>query len=517
MGAGLQEGPRKRNVAGGDIVVRNPATGDEVGRVPDMGAEDVVRLVRRASQAQPAWQNLPFADRARVMRDARTWLIENRKRVLSTVMQESGKVYEDALFFELFVVADALGFWARKAEGWLKRERVRSTSPLFFGKRLLVRYEPVGVVGVISPWNYPLTTGVGDAVPALLAGNAVVIKPSEAAPLSSLLAQEAFRAAGLPADVLQIATGGPRAGAALVDHVDMVMFTGSTAVGVQVGRRAAERLIPASLELGGKDPMVVLADADLERAADAAVYYAISNSGQLCCGVERVYVEERAHDEFVGRVVAKTRALRQGPPGGPGRTDVGAIVTPEQAEIIERQVADAVARGAQVLTGGAPAEGPGRFFEPTVLVGVTHEMDVMNEETFGPTIPIMSVRSADEAIEFANRSRYGLNSSVWTADATRGQELVERIDAGNGCVNDCVVNYLAVELPFGGRRDSGLGVRHGKEGIRMYCRQQAVLVTRRGPRRAPHMFPYSRRKTELIERLMALRWNSRSAARRLRR
>ena len=518
MGAGQESSklePRDGLVADASIVVHNPATGQMVGEVPDLPAGEVARIVTLARAAQPAWQNLSFKARARVMRDARMWLLDNRRRVLATVMRESGKTYEDALLFELFVVADALGFWASKAKVWLNRERVRTTSPMFIGRRLSIRYEPLGVVGVISPWNYPLTTGIGDAIPALMAGNAVVIKPSEAAPLSSLLAQEAMRAAGLPDEVLCVATGGPQAGAALVDHVDMVMFTGSTAVGIQVGRRAAERLIPCALELGGKDPMVVLADADLERAANAAVYYAISNSGQLCCGVERVYVDQAIHDQFAAKVAAKVQSLRQGPPGGPGSTDVGAIVTAEQAEIIDRQVKDAVAKGAEILTGGRPLPGPGRFFEPTVLVGVNHEMDIMNEETFGPTLPIMSVRDADEAIAFANRSRYGLNSSVWTADLDLGRRLVEQVDAGNGCVNDCVVNYLAGGLPFGGRRDSGLGVRHGRDGIRMYCKQQSICVSARVPRREPHMFPYSSRTTRLLEHSMALRWTTGPRVRRL--
>ena len=493
----------------GSIVVRGPATGKEIAQVPDLGPDAVAKLVARARSAQPAWEQLGFERRARILLDTRKWLMANRERVLQTVIDESGKAYEEALFFELFVVADAVGFWARKARPWLKDERVRSRSPLLLGKKMLVRYRPLGVVGVIGPWNYPLTTGFGDAIPALMAGNTVVVKPSDATPLSSLLVREALLAAGAPEDVLLVATGRAKAGAALVDHVDMVMFTGSTAVGRKVAERAGQRLIPVSLELGGKDPMLVLRGSDLERAANAAVYYGISNSGQLCCGVERVYVEDPVYDDFVARVLRKTQALRQGAPAGPGSVDVGAMVTARQAEIVSRHVGDAVRKGATILTGGKTLSAPGRFFEPTILTEVDHTMEVMTEETFGPVLPIMRVRDAEEAVELANECRYGLNSSVWTGDLERGERLIGRIEAGNGCVNDCVVNYLAPELPFGGLRDSGLGVRHGPQGIRMYCSQQSVLVTRRGRAREPHMFPYSERATRRIERLMTLRWGPR--------
>jgi acyl-CoA reductase-like NAD-dependent aldehyde dehydrogenase len=289
----------------------------------------------------------------------------------------------------------------------------------------------------------------------------------------------------------------------------MVMFTGSTATGKKVMARAAERLIPVSLELGGKDPMIVLSDANLERAANLAVQWAMSNSGQICMSVERVYVEEPVYDAFVSKVVTKVRRLRQGVPGEPGAVEVGAVTFPPQVEIVDRHIRDAVDKGAEVLTGGKQKAGSGRFFEPTVLTNVDHTMAIMTEETFGPTLPIMKVRDADEAVRLANDSRYGLNSSVHTRDVEKGEQVARRLEAGNACVNDALMNYLATEAPFGGTGESGIGVRHGRQGIRKYCTSQTILITRFGPKHEPTMYPNTRRVSKLFEGLMVLMWGRR--------
>ncbi len=294
----------------------------------------------------------------------------------------------------------------------------------------MVRYRPVGVVGVIGPWNYPLNNSFGDCIPALAAGNAVVLKPSEVTPLTSLLMAEMLAESGMPEGVFQVATGRGEAGAALVDEVDFVMFTGSVATGKKVMARAAETLTPVSLELGGKDPMIVLADADLERATNAAASYGLNNSGQVCISVERIYVEDSVHDEFLDKLTQKVEALRQGPPGAPGTVDVGAIIFPPQIDLIEAHVNEAVERGARVVTGGSRGEGPGRFFQPTVLADVDHSMRCMTEETFGPTLPVMRVADAEEAVGLANDGPYGLQASVWTRDVVKGEELARRIESG---------------------------------------------------------------------------------------
>jgi acyl-CoA reductase-like NAD-dependent aldehyde dehydrogenase len=490
--------------ASATIAVENPATGETVAHVPELSAEQVKELAKRARTAQPGWEALGFDGRAEVMRNLRRWFVQNRERVVQTIVEETGKTREDAQTTELFLILDSLGFWAKKAPKFLADEKVRGTSPFTLGKKMYVRYRPFGLIGVIGPWNYPLSNSFGDAIPALMAGNSVILKPSEVTPLTSLLVEEGVKASGAPDDVFIVATGRGETGAALVDEVDMIMFTGSTKTGKKVMGRAAETLTPVSLELGGKDPMIVLKDADLERAANAAVYNGYANGGQICISVERVYVEEPVYDEFVSKVVEKTLALRQGQPGGYGTVDVGAVTFPPQADILERHVKDAVDKGAQVLTGGKLSAGPGRFFEPTVLTGVDHTMEIMTEETFGPTLPIMKVQDAEEALRLSNDTRYGLNSSVWTKDLEKGQALADRVNAGSTCVNDANVNYAANELPFGGWGESGIGVRHGAQGIRKYTKTHSVLVTRMAPKKDIHMFPYTARTTKLLERAMVL-------------
>src|SRR3954451_22555638 len=294
-----------------DIEVENPATGKVIATVPDLGPDDVKQLAARARAAQPGWEALGFEGRGRIMRRAQKWLLDNADRVIETIVSETGKTYEDAQLAEISYGANAFGFWAKNAPKFLADERVRSSSVMLKGKKLILRYRPVGVVGVIGPWNYPLTNSFGDCIPALAAGNTVILKPSEVTPLTSLLMAECLKECGIPEDVFAVATGRGETGAALIDDVNMIMFTGSTATGKKVAAKAAETLTPVSLELGGKDPMIVLSDADLERAANAAVFYSMQNAGQTCISVERVFVEEPVYDEFVAKVTEKAKAIRQ--------------------------------------------------------------------------------------------------------------------------------------------------------------------------------------------------------------
>ena len=440
------------------ISVENPATGEKIRDVAV--TEDVAAVVARAREAQPAWEALGYEGRGRILKRAQKWLVEHADEVADTIVAETGKAREDALLVEVAYGANALGFWPRKAPKWLADERVRTGNPFVLGRRMVVRYRPVGVVGVIGPWNYPLVNSVGDAIPALAAGNAVVVKPSEVTPLTSLLFERGLHESGLPDGVFQVAVGTGELGAALIDEVDMVMFTGSTRTGRKVMERAAQTLTPVSLELGGKDPMIVLADADLERAANAAVYYSMQNGGQTCISLERAYVEAPVYDEFVKRVTEKAAKLRQGPPNGAGSIDVGAVTFPPQLDIVAKHVQQARDAGARVTTGGHKREGLGRFYEPTILADADHSMTAMREETFGPTLPIMKVADADEAIRLANDSPYGLGASVFTRDIAKGEDVARRIEAGAVCINDA-----ARQLPRARAADGRL------EGIR--------------PRRAP--------------------------------
>ncbi|MEO8091776.1 MAG: aldehyde dehydrogenase family protein [bacterium] len=481
------------------IPVFNPATGETLATVPELGPEAVAQMVATARAAQPAWEELGYEGRAEILLAARTWLVANAERVVETICGETGRPADETQFAELSYGLSALEFWAKRAPAYLADEEIESASPFVRGRRLVVRYAPVGVVGVIGPWNYPLNNSFGDCIPALAAGNAVVLKPSEVTPLTSLLMAEMLADSGIADGVFQVATGRGEAGAALVDEVDFVMFTGSVETGKKVMAQAAQTLTPVSLELGGKDPMIILADADLERAANAAVSYGMNNSGQVCISVERVYVEDPVHDEFLDLLAGKVEALRQGPPGGLGTVDVGAIIFPPQIDLIEAHVEDAVARGARVVTGGSRGEGPGRFFEPTVLADVDHSMLCMTEETFGPTLPVMRVADADEAVVWANDGPYGLQASVWTRDEGRGEEIARRIEAGVAIVNDAQLNYAALELPMGGWKSSGLGSRHGPDGIRKYSKRQSLMITPGdAPSREPHYFPYSAAVSQAI-------------------
>ena len=488
---------------GGDIPVENPATGEVIAHVPDMSPDQVAALVRTARTAQPGWEALGFEGRGRILLRMQKWVVDNSDRIIRTVVSETGKAYEDAQITDWAYGASAFGFWAKEAEDYLADEKVKSASPLLKGKKLILRHRPLGVIGVIGPWNYPLTNSVGDCIPAMAAGNTVVLKPSEITPLTSALIAEGLKECGLPDGVFNVATGRGATGAALIDHVDMIMFTGSTATGKKVMAKAAETLTPVSLELGGKDPMVVLSDADVERAANHAVYYSMLNGGQTCISVERVYAEAPIYDAFVAKVTEKARKLRNDVPTGDGAVDVGSITFPPQVEIIERHVNDALAKGAKAVVGGKRGhEGKGGYwFEPTVLVDVDHTMECMTEETFGPTLPIMKVADTEEAIRLANDSPYGLAASVFSKDVARGEAVARRIEAGAVCVNDAVINYTALELPMGGAKASGMGSRHGAGGIRKFTQQQALLVSRFHPKRELHMYPYKAGMTGRLRKL----------------
>jgi acyl-CoA reductase-like NAD-dependent aldehyde dehydrogenase len=483
------------------LTLTSPATGGELAGVEVPGPEELAALVARGREAQPAWAALEPSARAAVLNRLRRWLLDHSDRVIETLGAETGKAYEDALFLELAYVLSALAFWARHAGRYLADERRLARSPLVLGRRLVTRHLPRGLVVVIGPWNYPLINSFGDAVPALAAGNSVILKPSELTPLTSLLVAEALAECGLPDGVFAVAPGDGETAAALIDAADFVMFTGSIETGRKVAERAAHTLTPFALELGGKDAMIVLAGANLDRAAACAAHYATINSGQTCISIERAYVEDAVYDEFAAKLESRFAALRTGPPAGPGSVDIGAITSPAQLEVIERHVADARRRGARIVTGGERIDSPGRFYPPTLILDADHTMACMTEETFGPTLALMRVASADEAVERLNDSRYGLGAAVFAGAGERAEQIARRLRVGAVCVNDAAINYFALEAPMGGMKESGVGVRHGLDGIRKFTQPQTILITPRWfPRREPHMHPYSARTTALLAR-----------------
>ncbi len=491
---------RSRPVSAQQVIpVINPATLKRIAEVPVTDADGVRAAVGRGRDAQQVWQKTPFSDRARVLQRYRDAIVDNKDRIAAVISSETGRPRGDVYPSELLQLCDLIGYWTKRAHKFLSDQRVRPH--LLKNKRVYVSYHPLGVVGIIGPWNFPFLLTIGEAIPALMAGNAVVIKPSEVTPLSAQMGAELAATAGLPPGLLQVIPGDGDTGAALVDCADMICFTGSVETGKKVAERAAKRLIPVTLELGGKDPMVVLRDANLERAANGCVWGALFNAGQVCMSVERVYVEAPIYDDFVRRVTEKVKQLRQGMPDD--TVEVGSMTFPPQLEKVERHVSEAVQKGAKVVAGGhRNAALPGLFFEPTVLTDVTHDMAIMRDETFGPVIPIMKVRDAEEGLRLANDSRYGLTASVWTKDRHRAQVVASRLEAGSVCVNDCLVNFAVTEAPMGGVKESGLGARHGVQGIRKFCHQQTVVIDRFGSKTEMNWYPTSERKANLFRRAM---------------
>jgi acyl-CoA reductase-like NAD-dependent aldehyde dehydrogenase len=456
------------------------------GDAPALDAAAEARAaVERARTAFAVWGSLEPVAREPHLRALRRTISHSADRIAEVVCEETGKSRADAVLAEALHAAAHTDWCARHAARFLAPTKV-SPWPLY-SKAAWVEYQPRGVAAVISPWNYPFLLPFLATTTALAAGCTVVLKPSDVTPASGALVAELAAEAGLPEGVVQLLQGGPEAGSALVGAgVDLVAVTGSTATGRSVAALAAERLVPVIMELGGKDPMIVLEDADLGRAARAAVWGACFNAGQSCVAVERVYVVDQVHDRFVAELERAFSSVRA---GGGGSRDIGPIAHPPQLEVIERQVADAVARGARLLRGGRRTGTGGRWFEPTLLTEVDHTMAVMREETFGPVLPVMRAPDEEAAVRLANDSPFGLHASLWTADSGRARRVASRLRAGAVAINDCLVNYAMPGLPFGGVADSGYGRQGGAEGLRAYCYSRSVTWSRITPRRELQWFP----------------------------
>jgi succinate-semialdehyde dehydrogenase/glutarate-semialdehyde dehydrogenase len=489
--------------------VVSPATGELLAELPAAGPEEVTAAFAAARAAAPAWAALPLYERILALKRWRREVLDDPElpRIL---VRESGKPRHEAEGSEVLYFCELTRFVCAAAPRALETES-RGTL-LFATRRTDVHHVPLGVVGVVGPWNFPILNNAADALAPLVAGNTVVLKPSEVTPMTSLRMEALWKKAGNPPDVFRVVAGRGDAGAALVDVADGVMFTGAVATGRKVAARCGERLVPCVTELGGKSPFLVLAGADLPRAARSAAWSGFLHSGQACIRTERILVEESVADEFERLFVERVKALRQDVPDPDGlrEHDLGAVTFPRQLEVVSRQIEDAVARGARVLSGGKRrVDLAGSFFEPTVLSGVTPQMEVFREETFGPLVPIVRVKDAEEALRLANDSHLGLNATVW-GPAGAARRIAERIESGNVIVNGALFNYLVVSAPLGGDKASGVGVRHGVEGIRAWTRTRCVNVGR--PLLAPAdrflqarlAFPYDRRVLGLLRRAMRL-------------
>ncbi len=486
-----------------EIVSYNPATGAEIGRAPQTSADEVKAAVERARTAFQGWRKTSFSERRRLVMKAREVILSEMDEIAHLISAESGKPFGEAIAMEIAPVLDLMQYFARNAEKMLRPAKIGIGLYALLGRVSKIVYHPLGVVGIIPAWNYPFSIPLGEAVMALMAGNTVIIKPSELTPMVGLKIGEIFDKAGFPHDAVQIVTGTGETGAALVEAApDKIMFTGSVATGKKIAAAAAKNLTSCVFELGGKDPMIVFEDANLELAAGAAVWGAFCNSGQSCSSVERLYVHESVANELTRKIVGKTRELKQGS-GDNEDVSIGAMSSEKQIKIVEDHVEDFVASGAKIEIGGrrsgdtlvpmsakredglAGGTGDGDrsvpaplFYELTVISGATNDMRAMREETFGPTLPIATFRTEDEAIKLANDSEFGLTASVWTRDYVRGRRVAEQIEAGSVCINEVLYTHGIGQTPWGGFKNSGRGRTHGREGLMELVQPQHIHTNR---------------------------------------
>ncbi|MBA4492845.1 aldehyde dehydrogenase family protein [Paenactinomyces guangxiensis] len=483
----------------GYIDILNPSTGEMIGSMEEKTKEEVTLAMEQARAAFPSWKELSLSKRLDYMKQLREYLVEHADELVEKIASDTGKVHIEALMSEIFATVDFIRYYEKNADSILKPKKV-PTPLVLYGRHSEVQYRPIGVVAIISPWNNPFQLSLVPAITALTAGNTVLLKPSEITPLTSLLIEEILTTVSFPEGVVQVLHGGKKTGKHLIQsRPDKIFFTGSVATGKKIMAAAAEHLIPVHLELGGKDPMIIFADADLERAANAAVWGAFTNAGQSCMSVERLYVEFSVYGAVISRLKEKAEQLRI---GNGANDDVGSMTSPRQFKVVQEHIADAVSKGATLLCGGKQLHDDTLHFEPTVLVDVNHSMKIMQEETLGPVIAIMPFSSEEEAVRLANDSVYGLNCSIWTRDTKKAERISRQMEYGNICINDVMINAANPHLPFGGIKQSGFGRYHGPEGLLSFCHSVSVTHSKNSRAKDLNWYPYEQDQLEAIRKIL---------------
>lgn len=485
----------------------NPATGNVVGTCQYTPIESIPAIFRQAREAQAIWAGKTFAERARHIRLMREYIIENADDLAKTVATSNGKTWLDAMVTEVLPCTLACNWYGKNAGKVLKTERREMSSIIWIGKRSEVVHEPLGVVGIISPWNYPLSIPFGEIVMGLMAGNAILLKVAAATPMVGVAIERIIQAGNLPAGLFHHIVGaGAQVSTAFFDNgIDKIFFTGSVPAGKDLMAQASKTLTPLSLELGGKDPMIVLEDADLERAANGAAWAGYQNSGQSCGGVERIYVHESVYDKFVSLLTQKTLLLRQGVPNAACTVDIGAMTTAKQRRTVEKQVEEAVAQGARIVAQAQLQSNlQGEFYPATLMTHVDHSMSLMIEETFGPVLPVMSFKTEEEAIQLANDCTMALSASVWSRNTVRAKAIARKVRGGVVVVNDHLYTHGMSDLPWGGPGESGIGRTHGPEGLKEMTKPKAINWDYARAKNNLWWYPQDRQTYEVIKHAMRM-------------
>lgn len=481
------------------ITIHSPATGEVLGEIIKTPIERIPEIYDRARQAFVFWSQLSLQERLKYFRHLRFYMIDHLEEIIQTISRDTGKVPVEAITADVMPVLDGLKHIEKHAPKILKRQK-KPTPLLLIGKKSYIEYMPCGVVLVISPWNYPLQLAMIPVISALVSGNSVILKPSEVTPLVGKLIEELFTKSGFPKDVIQVVHGDQEQGAMLTSaKPDYIFFTGSVRTGKIIQAQAAKELIPTTLELGGKDPMIVFADANLNRAAQGAIWGAFTNSGQVCMSVERLYVEEKIYDKFVNILVNKALQLNQ---GIDLNDDIGSMTFSAQCNIVKEQLKDAVSKGAKLLTGTMPEEWStekGMFIPPIILTNISTGMKLVNEETFGPLLPIIPFDSEAGVIKLANDSNFGLNASVWSSDLEKAERVAAQLVSGSVVINDVIISIINPYLPFGGAKESGLGKYHAEVGLRTFCHEKSIMIDRGKKPSEIGWYPYKGKYPHLLE------------------